>query len=79
VRDERAKRASRLGRTRLRWVGMKGAGALDPVRRRKHWTERLKGAKEARSEPQPVERGGDFRELEELAAVPESVAGDSRE
>jgi len=40
---------------------MKGAAAVDPVRRSKHWTERPKGAKEARSEPQPVDRGGGFQ------------------
>ena len=81
ARDERAKRANRLGRVWLSsavsgcadlsnprdaliWpagrAGMKGAGSLREARRRKHWTERAKRAREARNEARDRSDPGAF-------------------
>ena len=66
--DSYAYSTGRFGRLSIpRLVDSQRASPVDPVRRRKHWTERAERAMEARSESQPVERA---RALVAVLSVP---------
>ena len=54
---------------------MKGAGSLGEPGRRKHWTERAKRAREARSEARPPSEPGAFEALLLLSVLSGSDPG----